>query len=219
MGDTTWGGMPIEITRYRVKWNNSHQARAPEKYLAVWTYRLSHCPLLGRRNAFVRRTRDGRPPGIECIWWHSDLDCRSCSAVSSRKPRRCRIASAPPTSARIKETLDLLTLSLEAHEPRAEYWRTLLDSRGYNLSEQVQVPVRLQQLLAKQNVPEKLMFTWLNEFEVRLHDHYESLEGSASCGPQGEYFLRVLKDQRDLVEKTNQFSQTLTSIMPTIWSF
>lgn len=121
--------------------------------------------------------------------------------------------------ARIRETIDLLELSLKAHTPRADYWGIILESRGYNMSEPVQIPVRLQQMLLKQNVAEKLMFTWLNEFEVRLLDHYESLEATASCGPQGQYFVRVLKEQRELVEKTNNFSQTLTSIMPTIWSF
>jgi hypothetical protein len=116
-----------------------------------------------------------------------------------------------------RDPRQVMSTSLAVHTERAHQ---LSDLRGPSLDsnlEELVIPAKLQSILGKNNVPERLMFAWLHEFESRLLDHYEDL--AASC-PSDEkvFFDKIVEEQRELVEKTWDVTQRLTAVIdPGLW--
>lgn len=121
-------------------------------------------------------------------------------------------------NARSDDTKMVLMVSLAMHSTRVMHLREFLDANKCAPDEAVKLPERLQTMLTKKNVPEKLMFGWLNELEGRLLEHYENMKANFPNRQEQLYFATMRNDQKGLVEKLSTFSQKLTAVVdPSLW--
>ncbi|HEY9773024.1 MAG TPA: ferritin-like domain-containing protein [Planktothrix sp.] len=119
------------------------------------------------------------------------------------------------TTMQSRDPRQVLSTSLDVHTKHAELLASLLDS---SQTEDVTIPVRLGTMLAKKNVPERMLFAWLHEFESRLLEHYEETIATCREAEQKQMFEKLVAEQQNLVETTWDVTQRLTAVIdPAFW--
>lgn len=74
-----------------------------------------------------------------------------------------------------REINDCLTRFAGLHATNIEGLAEMFSLMNYTPAEDVAIPSAVDALIAKRDFPDRLLFSWLNEFENQLVDHYRKI--------------------------------------------
>lgn len=72
-----------------------------------------------------------------------------------------------------RRTERMLDEALAFHKTTVESLDELLKELNFSPAEDIEVPSRVHRLVSRRDFPERLLCSWLNEFENRLREQYE----------------------------------------------
>ncbi len=73
------------------------------------------------------------------------------------------------------EVNDSLSRFAGLHATNMEGLAEMFSVMNYTPADDVAIPATIESLLAKRDFPDRLLFSWLNEFETQLSDQYKKL--------------------------------------------
>lgn len=74
-----------------------------------------------------------------------------------------------------RQTERILMETLEFHKSSIECLSEVFEELSFTPGEDIVLPERVQMLLTMKNFPERMLCSWLNEFEIQLRDHYQRI--------------------------------------------
>lgn len=117
--------------------------------------------------------------------------------------------------ARDKETW---TRSLDMHRTNQEGLRELFSALSYSPTDDIEIPHRLARLLKRGSVPNRLLFSWLNQCETELQNLYKQVDKNSLPMGDRELFTFILRNQHATSDEIAMVSQLTTYVLdPAAW--
>lgn len=118
----------------------------------------------------------------------------------------------------------MLAEVLDFHKTTVESLDELLKELNFSPAEDIEVPSRVHRLVSRRDFPERLLCSWLNEFENRLREQYEktvTLQGTYEKVLPMDVWKKLFKRtelQAKMSTRINEFTMETTEIIdPSIW--
>lgn len=97
--------------------------------------------------------------------------------------------------------LDKLSLM---HAANQHQLRSICESLQFSPADYFELPERVERLMTRRNVPERLLLAWLNQCEIRLGEMYAEVDGELSS----------IKEQVDTIaQRQKKLSKELAVVM------
>jgi hypothetical protein len=112
-----------------------------------------------------------------------------------------------------QKTMFYLDRLLAIHVANQHQIRDICRALRYSPSDELEVPPRIEKLMTKKNVPERLMLSWLTQCESRLSDLYGEI--GLSTLPEGlsKKFNTVKDRQHSMLAELNILSLDSTEVL------
>lgn len=72
-----------------------------------------------------------------------------------------------------RDTSEILVRATDLHLENVSGLTAIFEQINYSPSDNIEIPARVEKLLAKKNFPDRLLFLWLSEFEGQLRTLYQ----------------------------------------------
>lgn len=112
-----------------------------------------------------------------------------------------------------QKTLFYLDRLLAIHVANQHQIREICSKLRYSPGDDLEIPSRIEKLLTKKNVPERLLLSWLAQCESKLSDLYKEVESADLPEGLAKTFEEVKHRQQAMLEELNILNLDSTEVL------
>lgn len=123
-----------------------------------------------------------------------------------------------------RENIQHLTQFAAVHQSNFESLAGVFEVMRFSPSDDVSIPSTVQKLVEKKDFPDRLLFSWLSEFESRLGDQYSKVTKLHEANPKAlpisvwRKLEKVRHAHEELALEVSRVADRTTGILdPSIW--